>query len=141
MFCLLCAIGCCTAYNTSFLRIDRTKTFRHADLTLYVTHPPSLPPSQTLSYLVGSTTQASSFLTTLPSSISSNTLVNNLNFESPNLATSSFTLAKTGDVLVAPTAEEIAAKKASFNFWFWGGGIVAPFIATVFYFGPKFWEK
>jgi len=107
MFCLLCAIGCCTAYNTSFLRIDRTKSFRRADLTLYVTHPPSLPPSQTLSYLVGSTTQASSFLTTLPSSISSNTLVNNLNFESPNLATSSFTLAKTGDVLVAPTAEEI----------------------------------
>ena len=33
--------------------------------------------------------------------------MNNLNFESPNLATSSFTLAKTGDVLVAPTAEEI----------------------------------
>ena len=40
-----------------------------------------------------------------------------------------------------PTAEEIAQKKATFNFWFWGGGIVAPFIATVFYFGPKFWEK
>jgi hypothetical protein len=40
-----------------------------------------------------------------------------------------------------PTADEIAQKKATFNFWFWGGGIVAPFIATVFYFGPKFWEK
>jgi hypothetical protein len=40
-----------------------------------------------------------------------------------------------------PTAEEIAAKKASFNFWFWGGGFVAPFLATFYYFGLKFWEK
>jgi len=40
-----------------------------------------------------------------------------------------------------PTAEEIAEKKRNFNFWFWGGGFVAPFAATVFYFGPKFWEK
>lgn len=40
-----------------------------------------------------------------------------------------------------PTAEEIAAKKRNFNIIFWGGGIVAPFVATVFYFGFKFWEK
>ena len=40
-----------------------------------------------------------------------------------------------------PTKEEIAAKQRNFNFWFWGGGFVAPFIATVFYFGPKFWTK
>ena len=40
-----------------------------------------------------------------------------------------------------PTAEEIAAKKASFNFWFWGGGFVAPFLATFYYFGFKFWER
>jgi hypothetical protein len=40
-----------------------------------------------------------------------------------------------------PTAEEIAAKKANFNILFWGGGFVAPFIATVYYFGPKFWTK
>ena len=39
-----------------------------------------------------------------------------------------------------PTAEELAAKKANFNFWFWGGGFVAPFVATVYYFGPKFWK-
>jgi hypothetical protein len=39
------------------------------------------------------------------------------------------------------TAEEIAAKKRNFNIIFWGGGIIAPFIATVFYFGFKFWEK
>jgi hypothetical protein len=40
-----------------------------------------------------------------------------------------------------PTAEEIAAKKFTFNLWFWGGGIVAPFLATIYYFGFKFWER
>jgi hypothetical protein len=40
-----------------------------------------------------------------------------------------------------PTQEEIATKKRNFNLWFWGGGFVAPFLATIFYFGFKFWEK
>lgn len=40
-----------------------------------------------------------------------------------------------------PTAEEIAQKKLNFNLWLWGGGFVAPFLATIFYFGPKFWTK
>ena len=40
-----------------------------------------------------------------------------------------------------PTKEEIAAKKRNFNLWFWGGGFVAPFISTIYYFGPKFWKK
>ena len=40
-----------------------------------------------------------------------------------------------------PTAEEIAQKKLNFNLLFWGGGFVAPFLATVFYFGTRFWEK
>jgi hypothetical protein len=40
-----------------------------------------------------------------------------------------------------PTPEEIAAKKANFNLFFWGGGFVAPFLATIFYFGFRFWEK
>mmetsp|Transcript_13821 Transcript_13821/g.19918 ORF Transcript_13821/g.19918 Transcript_13821/m.19918 type:complete len:131 (+) Transcript_13821:115-507(+) len=40
-----------------------------------------------------------------------------------------------------PTKEEIEAKKRNFNFWFWGGGFVAPFLATFYYFGFKFWEK
>ena len=40
-----------------------------------------------------------------------------------------------------PTPEEIAAKKRNFNIIFWGGGFVAPFLATIFYFGFKFWEK
>jgi hypothetical protein len=37
--------------------------------------------------------------------------------------------------------EELEQKKMTFNLIFWGGGFVAPFIATVFYFGFKFWEK
>mmetsp|Transcript_54195 Transcript_54195/g.65381 ORF Transcript_54195/g.65381 Transcript_54195/m.65381 type:complete len:124 (-) Transcript_54195:197-568(-) len=40
-----------------------------------------------------------------------------------------------------PTAEELAAKKRNFNFWFWGGGFVAPFLATIYYFGLRFWER
>lgn len=40
-----------------------------------------------------------------------------------------------------PTPEELAAKKRNFNLWFWGGGFVAPFLATFYYFGFKFWEK
>lgn len=40
-----------------------------------------------------------------------------------------------------PTKEEIADKKRNFNLIFWGGGFVAPFLATFFYFGFKFWEK
>lgn len=40
-----------------------------------------------------------------------------------------------------PTADEVAAKKRNFNVVFWGGGFVAPFLATFFYFGFKFWEK
>jgi hypothetical protein len=40
-----------------------------------------------------------------------------------------------------PTQEEIDQKKLTFNLIFWGGGFVAPFAATIFYFGFKFWEK
>jgi len=40
-----------------------------------------------------------------------------------------------------PTAEEIAAKKRNFNLWFWGGGFVAPFLATFYYFGLQFWKR
>ena len=40
-----------------------------------------------------------------------------------------------------PTKDEIARKQLNFNLWFWGGGFVAPFLATIYYFGPKFWTK
>jgi hypothetical protein len=57
----------------------------------------------------------------------------------PSLTTTSHVLAL--QERHVPTAEEIAAKKFTFNLWLWGGGFLAPFIATVFYFGPKFWTK
>mmetsp|Transcript_24340 Transcript_24340/g.27739 ORF Transcript_24340/g.27739 Transcript_24340/m.27739 type:complete len:127 (-) Transcript_24340:306-686(-) len=40
-----------------------------------------------------------------------------------------------------PTKEEVESKKRNFAFWFWGGGFVAPFLATFYYFGFKFWER
>ena len=40
-----------------------------------------------------------------------------------------------------PTPEEIEEKKRNFNLLFWGGGFVAPFLATFYYFGFKFWER
>jgi hypothetical protein len=40
-----------------------------------------------------------------------------------------------------PTKEEIQKKKDDFNFWFWGGGFVAPFLATFYYFGFQFWKR
>jgi len=39
-----------------------------------------------------------------------------------------------------PTKEEIEAKKRNFNLWFWGGGFVAPMLATFYYFGLQFWK-
>ena len=55
--------------------------------------------------------------------------------------TSSSTMVALKDRPPPPTAEEIAAKKKNFNLWFWGGGFVAPFLATFYYFGLKFWER
>ena len=40
-----------------------------------------------------------------------------------------------------PTKEEIDQKNKNLALWFWGGGFVAPFLATFYYFGFKFWEK
>jgi len=60
----------------------------------------------------------------------------------PSLVTESSTLSLSlKDRPPPPTKEEIEAKKRNFNLWFWGGGFVAPFIATIYYFGPKFWTK
>jgi hypothetical protein len=66
---------------------------------------------------------------------------------SSSSASSSFLADRSSTMTVAlkdrviPTQEEIDAKKFNFNLIFWGGGIVAPFLATIFYFGARFWEK
>lgn len=65
--------------------------------------------------------------------------VNRFLMEEPKLSSSTVTLSLQERKI--PTPEEIAAKKRNFNLWFWGGGFVAPFLATFYYFGFKFWEK
>ena len=61
------------------------------------------------------------------------------NSDNKDVSSSSMTLSL--QEIKKVTAEEIAAKKFTFNAIFWGGGFVAPLLATVFYFGAKFWEK
>ena len=39
------------------------------------------------------------------------------------------------------SSEQLAEEKKTFAWYFWGGGFVAPFLATFYYFGFKFWEK
>ena len=39
------------------------------------------------------------------------------------------------------STEQLAEEKKTFAWYFWGGGFVAPFLATFYYFGFKFWEK
>ena len=39
------------------------------------------------------------------------------------------------------STEQLAGEKKTFAWYFWGGGFVAPFLATFYYFGFKFWEK
>mmetsp|Transcript_26576 Transcript_26576/g.61196 ORF Transcript_26576/g.61196 Transcript_26576/m.61196 type:complete len:140 (-) Transcript_26576:827-1246(-) len=46
-----------------------------------------------------------------------------------------------GEKKVVQKNEAVEKKKATFNVIFWGGGFVAPFLATFFYFGFRFWEK
>jgi hypothetical protein len=92
------------------------------------------PPPPTLTQLVSVSARSADHLVSPV-----NAGIENYLSASPKSMDSSFTLSLQDRH--PPTAEEIAAKKTSFNVIFWGGGIVAPFLATVFYFGFKFWEK
>uniref|UniRef100_A0A7S0GP19 Uncharacterized protein n=1 Tax=Proboscia inermis TaxID=420281 RepID=A0A7S0GP19_9STRA len=65
----------------------------------------------------------------------------NTNFEkNTEITDSGSTLVSLKDRVI-PTKEEVAAKKRNFAFWFWGGGFVAPFLATFYYFGLQFWKR
>mmetsp|Transcript_27413 Transcript_27413/g.62492 ORF Transcript_27413/g.62492 Transcript_27413/m.62492 type:complete len:135 (-) Transcript_27413:22-426(-) len=61
--------------------------------------------------------------------------------DSSSSITSSTSVLSLKDRPPPPTPEEIAEKKRTFNLWFWGGGFVAPFLATFYYFGLRFWES
>ena len=65
----------------------------------------------------------------------------NYYLQSSNVLDSTSNIVSLKDRPPPPTKEEIAEKQRNFNFWFWGGGFVAPFLATFYYFGFKFWER
>ena len=94
-------------------------------------------PLQTLA----TTTAAPSTQHFQPISSGIRTYMNEVNvLSSPSSSTSSSIMMSLQERKI-PTKEEIDQKKLTFNVIFWGGGFVAPFIATVFYFGFRFWEK
>lgn len=104
-----------------------------------------MPPAQPANYAIPDSPFASSVISRTSSLTNYNALHEDIARWSATNPDASST--STSSMLVSiqeyrkPTAEEIAAKKLTFNLWFWGGGIVAPFIATIYYFGFKFWER
>jgi hypothetical protein len=120
---------------------------KHHQLTIMMVPTPfvDLPTSHSPTVVEAKTLQASEWYS-LPSSLSDRELHQRLSATSAPTVDRVPALATTSNVLAlqerhVPTAEEVAAKKLTFNLWLWGGGFLAPFIATVFYFGPKFWTK
>jgi len=130
---------CCQAFA---LVTPSLKTLSRRRMSLMMVPVPPPSPSTTsqvvvmapqqAQYLVDTATISSSWLTEGTASYLSSTLS-----RSPQLPSITTSLQERH----IPTAEEIEAKKRNFNLWFWGGGFVAPFLATIFYFGPKFWTK
>lgn len=62
-------------------------------------------------------------------------------YNNNNLESSSTTTLLSLQEIKKVSQEELEQKKLTFNLIFWGGGFIAPFVATVFYFGFRFWEK
>jgi hypothetical protein len=98
------------------------------------------PMPMPITQLVSVTTAAQSE-TAMMRQVDVNAGIENYLSTTPSSLADSSTMTLSLQERVAPTAEEVASKKFKFNVLFWGGGIIAPFIATVFYFGPKFWLK
>jgi hypothetical protein len=120
---------------------------KHQQILMVPTPVMDLPTLQAPTVVEAKTLHASEGYS-LPSSLSDRDLQQRLYASAPPGARVDRvpSLTTTSNVLAlqerhVPTAEEVAAKKLTFNLWLWGGGFAAPFIATVFYFGPKFWTK
>lgn len=122
-------------YQAAAFAPQYTPRQRTSPLNLAVMPPPP-PPASSIAVDVATTAQ------TFANAPTSSQLKDGIDsyLDAPAIKTSSMTLSLK-ERPPPPTKEEIAAKKRNFNLIFWGGGFVAPFIATVFYFGPKFWEK
>jgi hypothetical protein len=101
--------------------------------------PPPPPSTTVLSTIAPLSFDLQAPITT--SSVFSKSIGNFMSQESHSTVMSSTNILSLKDRPPPPTAEEIAAKKQTFNLWFWGGGFVAPFLATFYYFGFKFWER
>jgi len=111
-------------------------------IAMAMMNSPPPPPSTTyvLSTIAPLTFDLRAPITTSSVSLS-NGIGNFISQESDSTIMSSTNILSLKDRPPPPTAEEIAAKKQAFNLWFWGGGFVAPFLATFYYFGFKFWER
>ena len=132
----------------AFLSVSLSFSFSSTS-SLFVSRPSARSGSGLQAVLTSSPPPAI-FRTAAPSSSSSAAVLASPIFSSSSSSSfssvsppSSFSPVTSSSHLVSekPTEEEIAGKKFKFNLIFWGGGFVAPFLATVFYFGPKFWTK
>ena len=115
---------------------------RQCRLSMIAVDLPS-PPSHTI---INTPAHLTSFHTITTSSVLPQNMEQWLSIQTaPTATTASATESSTTLLSIQeyhkPTPEELAAKKRNFNLWFWGGGIIAPFLATFYYFGLKFWER
>lgn len=137
---ILCLLLAATMTNAFQVRpsLRRTSTSTTTSgLAMMVLPPPPQPAAIEQTTLQ---TATSSWQTTTSTTTTTTILQQGVhNYLTESSATSSITVALQD--IKPVTAEEIAQKKFNFNLWFWGGGFVAPFLATIFYFGPKFWTK
>merc|ERR1711862_594390 len=131
---------------TSFTTSQRSITHKSASSSLFLVASPQipLPPPEASKQVVINPPNSFGNIPEYPSNyLQRKVLLDNVN----NVAESSSSPINLPSMSVSlkdrviPTKEEIAQKKLTFNLIFWGGGIIAPFIATVFYFGFRFWER
>jgi len=116
-------------YAAAFTTLSRTSKTTFSKLMMVQQGPPPVQQAQ-IPATMSSFSTSSSIL---------NNGINEWTLDESSAASSSFSVSlKERHV---PTKEEVEAKKRNFNLLFWGGGFVAPFLSTVFYFGFKFWEK
>ena len=137
--CILLLLQCTTAFTVAPFSVRQETTSRRSALMI-APHLADVPP---ITVQTTATTAPLSVLLLEQSNISPMTMI------APGrpavLDDTSTTDLPTVTVAIqeykTPTAEELADKKRNFNVIFWGGGFVAPFLATVFYFGARFWER
>lgn len=143
--CILLLLQCTTAFTVAPFSVRQETTSRRSALMI-APHLADVPP---ITVQTTATTAPLSVLLLEQSNISPMTMIAPgrpaVLDDTTSSSTTGLTSAPTVTVAIqeykTPTAEELADKKRNFNVIFWGGGFVAPFLATVFYFGARFWER